>query len=406
MNIRTVTVIGAGGTMGCNISAIFASFGAAKVYMVDVERPINAIDRAIASVRSESIRKNLVPADFSMLEKCVSESDLIFESVVERIDVKKSVAEKCAPYIKEGAFLCTGTSGLSITEIANSLPEKVRSKYFGMHFFNPPYNMPLCEIIKTNYSLDEDIAFICDYLKKVLFRTVVVCKDKPAFLANRIGFYFINRALQLAQENKEFGGLDYIDSIFGQFTGRLMAPCNTADFVGLDIHKAIVDNVLHNTNDYSHDSFVLPQFVQELISEGKMGRKTKEGLFKLQINDDGTKLPLVYDIKTKEYRIKNKNRFMFAEKMKMYLQNGDYELAFNALIVDDSREAQICKNLLQEYIEYSIFVGKEVCDDISYIDDAMATGFNWCPPLALSNVLFKTNYPTKYDYRSFFRAGK
>lgn len=406
MEIKTVTVIGAGGAMGCNISAIFASFGNAKVYMLDIEKPFNAVDRAVASVRAESIRKNLIPADFSMIEQCVKESDLVFESVVERIDVKKDVAIKCAEFVKDGAFICTGTSGLSITDIANSLPIEIRNKYFGVHFFNPPYSMPLCEIIKTKYSLDRDITALKGYLTSVLMRTVVVCKDRAAFLANRIGFQFINRALQLAELNAELGGLDYIDAIFGQFTGRLMAPCNTADFVGLDIHKAIVDNLLNNTDDYLHDSFALPQFVQELINERKLGRKTKEGLFKLQINEDGTKVPLVYDIKAKEYRIKNKFRFGFAEKMKQFLQNGDYRLAFNALIEDDSREANICKELLKEYVDYSLFVGKEVCDDISYIDDAMATGFNWCPPLALSNVLFGTNYITRYDYRSLFKAGK
>ena len=406
LDIKTVTVIGAGGAMGCNISAIFASFGNAKVYMLDIEKPEAAVDRAVKSVRAESIRKNLIPADFSMLEQCVKESDLVFESVVERIDVKKDVANKCVQYLKDDALICTGTSGLSITEIADPLPKQFKNRYFGVHFFNPPYSMPLCELIKTEHSLDKDVEPLKSYLENVLFRTVVVCKDKPAFLANRIGFQFINRAFQLAGENADQGGLDYIDAIFGTFTGRLMAPCNTADFVGLDVHKAIVDNLLKNTNDFMHESFVLPDYVQELINEGKLGRKAKAGLFKLQINEDGTKIPLVYDIKTKEYRVKNKYNFGFANKLRAYLQNGDYQLAFDALKNDNSKEGLICKQLLKEYVDYSLFVGKEVCDDISYIDDAMATGFNWCPPLALSNVLFGTNYPTKYDYRSFFKAGK
>ena len=406
MKINTVTIIGAGGAMGCNISAIFASFGDAKVYMLDIEKPEVAIDRAIKSVRAESVRKNLIPADFSMLDQCVKESDLVFESVVERIDIKKDVANKCIPYLKDGALLCTGTSGLSITEIADSLPKQFRSRFFGVHFFNPPYSMSLCELIKTEYSSGNDVESLRLYLENELFRTVVVCKDKPAFLANRIGFQFINRALQLAGENADRGGLDYVDAIFGMFTGRLMAPCNTADFVGLDVHKAIVDNLLKNTDDFMHDSFVLPEYVQELINNGELGRKAKAGLFKLQINEDGTKIPFVYDIKTKEYRVKNKYNFEFANKMKAYLQNGDYLLAFNTLKNDSSKEGLICKKMLKEYVDYSLFVGKEVCDDISYIDDAMATGFNWCPPLALSNVLFGTNYPTKYDYRSFFKAGK
>lgn len=256
------------------------------------------------------------------------------------------------------------------------------------------------------YSLDKDVRSLKEYLENALLRTVVVCKDKPAFLANRIGFQFINRALQLAAEKADIGGIDYIDAIFGTFTGRLMAPCNTADFVGLDVHKAIVDNLQKNTNDFMNASFFIPKYVQTLIDEGKLGRKAKSGLFKLQINEDGSKIPLVYDINTKKYRVKNKYSFDFANKMREYFQNGDYQFAFDILRNDVSEEGLICKKLLKEYIDYSLFVVKEVCDDISYVDDAMAMGFNWCPPLSLSNILFETNYPAKYDFRSFFKVGK
>ena len=406
MMIKTVTVIGAGGTMGSNISAIFASFGNAKVYMLDIEKPVGAVEKAIKSVRSESIRNHLVPMDFSMLKECVEESDLVFESVVERIDIKKDVANKCANYLKPNAFLCTGTSGLSVNEIASSLPDTIRSRYYGVHFFNPPYSLTLCELIKSGYSKAEDIVFLKKYLHEQLLRTVVVCRDKPAFIGNRIGFQFINSALQLADEYSSKGGLDYIDAIFGQFTGRMMAPCNTADFVGLDVHKAIMDNLRENVEDYEDKSFVLPGYIEELVKDKKLGRKSGAGLFKLQINDDGTKTPFVYDIETRQYRPKSKYKFDFAESMKLHLQNGDYELAFRSLLKDQSLEAEICKKLLKRYIDYSLFVGREVCDDISSADDAMATGFGWCPPLALSNALFGTDYPTKYDYRSFFKAVK
>lgn len=406
MQIKTVTVIGANGTMGANISAIFASFGNAKVYMVDLEKSDAAIERAVKSVRAESIRKNLISENYSSLERCIKESDLVFESVVENIDIKKEITEKASKWLNKDAYFCTGTSGLSINEISNSLPKELRHKYFGVHFFNPPYSMTLCELIKTNESKQEDIVFLKKYLESKLLRTVVVCDDKPAFLGNRIGFQFINSALLLAEKHQDEGGLDYVDSIFGPVTGRLMAPCNTADFVGLDVHKAIIDNLYRNTNDYQKQSFVIPSYVLELVVNKKLGRKTKEGLFKLIINEDGSKVPLVYDIKTKTYRNKNKYSFVFLEKMKEHIKNGDYELAFNVLKNDNSKEAIICKEMLKMYVDYSIYVSKEVCGDIFSADDAMATGFGWCPPLALSNVLFDTNYPTKYDYRSFFKAVK
>ena len=162
--INVVTVLGAAGTMGSNISAIFASFGNAKVYMLDIEKSDKAVERAVKSVRAESIRKNLIPADYSMLEQCIRESDLVFESVVENIEIKKDVTQKASKWLKDGAYFCTGTSGLSINEISKVLPEAFRSKYFGIHFFNPPYSMTLCELIKTELSKDEDVAFLNDYL--------------------------------------------------------------------------------------------------------------------------------------------------------------------------------------------------------------------------------------------------
>lgn len=408
LNIKTVTVVGANGVMGANACAMFASFGNAKVYMIsrDIQKSRNAINKATKAVRAESIKCNLVACDYSDITRCVRESDLVFESVTEDLLVKKSITDLIGKSANDSVIIATGTSGLSINEIASVLPDKLQSRYFGMHFFNPPYSMPLLELIPTSGCKSDLVFNIKQYLECKLFRTVIVCKDKPAFVANRIGFQFLNRSLQLAEKYKKEGGIDYIDAIFGSFTGRTMKPCKTIDFVGLDVHKAIVDNLLLNTRDSKSNSFVLPSFVEELISQGKLGVKTGEGLYKTDIGADGKKTDNVFSLIEKKYIPARHYSFEFANKMIAYFQNGDYQLAFNTLINDNSVEGLICKQLLKEYVDYSLFVGKEVCDDISYIDDAMATGFNWCPPLALSNVLFGTNYPTKYDYRSFFKAGK
>ena len=101
-----------------------------------------------------------------------------------------------------------------------------------------------------------------EYLSNKLIRTVVEVKDSPAFLGNRIGFQFINEALRYAERFKDNGGIDYIDAILGSFTGRSMAPLTTSNFVGLDVHKAIVDNIYEDTHDHAHETFVLPEFVQ------------------------------------------------------------------------------------------------------------------------------------------------
>ena len=433
MKIQTVTVIGANGTMGTNVAGIFASFGNTKTYMVSrsIEKSEAAIVNAGKSVRAESITANMIPVDYDSLEACVAESDLVFESVAENMDIKKDIMQRVANTAKKDAIICSGTSGLSITALAECLPEELRKNCFGVHMFNPPYNLTLCELIPTAYSDKAVQAELKDYLKNVLFRALVEVKDSPAFLGNRIGFQFINETIQYAEKYQDNGGIDYIDGILGGFTGRAMSPLDTADFVGLDVHKAIVDNLYENTNDYAHDTFVLPQYAQELIKEGKLGRKAKDGLYKMVKTEDGNKYLTVYDIKTGQYRVKEKYDFSFAKAMREALQNGDYQQAFTALLEDESPEAKLCVEFLLKYIVYALHIVKDLSDSVHAVDIAMATGFNWCPPLAMADalstvtdlkqlmqerldtkllnqvnvdVIMKAVEPSKYDYRRFFKA--
>lgn len=435
MEIKVVTVVGANGTMGTNVAGIFASFGATKVYMVsrDIEKSKKAMQHAVKSVRAESILENMIAADYSMLEQCVKESDLVFESVVENIQVKEEITSRIGKVLPPDVILCSGTSGLSITKLAECLPVNVRKNYIGIHMFNPPYNMVLCELISTKYTDKTMVQDIKSYLTKKLLRTVVEVKDSPAFLANRIGFQFINEAMQYAEKYQYNGGIDYIDSILGTFTGRSMAPLVTANFVGLDVHKAIVDNLYENTCDYAHDSFCLPEFINELIENGKLGKKSGEGLYKVEHYENGYKKFLVYDISTRTYREKITYAFPFAKKMNEDLRQGDYEAAMEGLVSNHAVEAELCLRFLLSYILYSLHTAETVGDDISSADDVMATGFNWCPPMAMAMALAKVAdlrklfqerfshenvndemidrllekiETSKYDYRLYFKSEK
>ena len=434
MDIRTVTVVGATGTMGANVAGLFASFGNAKVYCVgrDIEKVKKTIPRIVKSVKADAIVKNLVPADFSMLEQCVIESDLVFESSTEDIKIKKEIAIQVAKKLQPHAVSCTGSSGLSITEIANCYPNGLKEHFFGVHMFNPPYSMLLCELTPTSFSDPQMHAELKEYLSKKLIRTVVEVKDSPAFLGNRIGFQFINEALRYAERFKDNGGIDFIDAILGSFTGRSMAPLVTADFVGLDVHKAIVDNIYENTNDYARETFVLPEFVQKLIDEKKLGRKSGGGLYQRVKYENGFIRQTVLDINTGLYRDVIPYAFPFADKMKKYIAEGDYQKAFERLANNHSLEAGICRYFLLDYIVYSLYAAKEVGYTIEAADDVMATGFNWCPPLAmyqalstiadvpalirenLPDVCKKINVdellaevkPSTYDYRRYFKSGR
>lgn len=433
ITIKTVTVVGANGTMGSNISGIFASFGHAKVYMVsrDIEKSKQAIAKAQKSVRAESISQNMVPADYSMLDECVRESDLVFESTAENLELKIEITGRIAKALRRDAIACTGSSGLSITRLAECLDGDCRGHYMGIHMFNPPYHMTLCEVISTKYTDRALLEEVKEYLQRVLLRTVVEVKDSPAFLGNRIGFQFINEALQYADRYRDSGGIDYIDAILGPFTGRAMAPLTTADFVGLDVHKAIVDNVYANTEDYAHETFRLPSFVQTLIDGGRLGRKSGAGLYKMEISESGVKRLTVYDIGLGVYRDKIRYEFPFVNQMTRKLRNGDYADAFAGLIENRSAEARLCLEFLLKYVVYALVAANEVGYGIHSADDVMATGFNWCPPLAmigaLSTVtdvktlirerlapsvtqsvdldaLFEKVEPSKYDYRIYFKS--
>ena len=440
LDIRTVTIIGANGTMGRNIAAIFASFGNASVYLVSrtLEKSIQAKGRAYQSVRAESVKERMEPRDYSQLEECVEKSDLIFEACAESWEVKQGIhqmvsaaLENMPKKIAQDKIVCSGTSGLSITSIAELYSEEIRPHVIGMHFFNPPYQMTLCELTATSYTDRERFSEIFDYTKRVLYRTTVEVKDSPAFLGNRIGFQFINEAMQLAEKYKYNGGIDYIDAILGPFTGRAMAPLVTANFVGLDVHKAIVDNLYENTEDFSHQSFVFPEYAEELVRNGRLGRKAGAGLYKTVLHDSGVKLHQVYDIENGYYRETMSYKFPFVEQMISFLQDGDYKDAVRVLENNFSAEAEVCLQELLRYILYSLHAAEAVGYQIHAADDVMAAGFNWCPPLALIEALggketvkalcreridtfwlsqdkqehlLEQAEPSRYDFRRFIRA--
>lgn len=433
MDIHTITVIGANGTMGCNIAGIFASFGNCKVYMVgrDISTVENAALKAALSVRGDSILRNLIPKDYSQLSQCIQDSELIFESIVEDLQVKREINYKIAKNVQPWQIVCTGTSGLSIENLAGCFTEEMKQRYLGVHFFNPPYNMTLCEIIPGKYTDRELVKELRNYMEQVLVRTTVEVKDTPAFLGNRIGFQFINQAMQYAEKYKYNGGIDYIDAILGPFTGRSMPPIETADFVGLDIHKAIVDHIHMNTNDYAKDSFVLPEYADRIIQAGNLGRKAGKGLYQSVEKEAGERKKYVYDILKGEYREVYHYSFPFAEDMILELRNGNYGEAFESLKNNQSEEAKLCMRFILDYIVYALAITDEIGGIPSDADDVMAAGFHWIPPLAFVEALggrtetrklsqkylsekilnkiglerlFRQVDQSKYDYRKYLRA--
>lgn len=412
MKINVVTVIGANGTLGIGVSSMFASFGNAKVYMLarSLEKAQTAIEKAGLAVKANSIKENMEACTYADMERCLKESDLVIETIVEDFNKKEEIHKQISKYINKNAVCASVTSGISINKLATCYEAEKAKRFIGLHFFNPPYSLQLLELIaseKTDKNMEEELK---DYLVKVLHRKVIKTKDEAGFLANRIGFQFINQAMQYAEQYKQEGGIDYIDTILGCFTGRNMSPLHTADFVGLDVHKAIVDNIYENTNDYAHSTFILPNYTNNLIKEGKLGDKTEEGLYKINENK-------VFDIQTNKYRDIKDYNIPFIDKVIEKFKVADYKEGIQIILQDNSKEAKICREFLINYIIYSIRISNEVAEGIYDCDIAMAEGFNWIPPYALAQVMgeeyikkilpedvLKYKIQSKYPYEKFLKA--
>lgn len=422
MNINRITVVGANGTLGIGVSSIFASFGDAKVYMVarSIEKARDSVSKAAKAVKAYSICSNLIPETYENIQKCIEDSDLIIETIVEEYDKKEEIHKLINKYMRKDSIASTVTSGISINKISKCYNEENRNRFMGLHFFNPPYNLQLCELIPAKETSKHKVKEVEQYLTEVLNRKVIITKDEAAFLANRIGFHFINKAMQYAKKYENEGGIDYIDAILGCFTGRNMPPLATADFVGLDVHKAIVDNIYENTNDYEHESFKLIEYVEDLVKQGMLGDKSNGGLYRLDRKQ-------VFDIKTKKYREVKEYRINFIENVIEKFKNAEYEEGIRIILEDNSKEAKICAEFLINYITYALLTEKEVAKSVYDCDIAMAEGFNWIPPYALIEIigenkckalmrkrwkgnkeiieeLFKREIKSKYQYEKYLKA--
>ena len=154
----------------------FIWWGACLYVSRTKEKSEEAINRAAKSVRADAIKQNMEAKDYSDLAECISNSDLLFESIAENEELKKNFLKEAVKHISDHTIICSGTSGLSIDEMAEVLPPQYRGNFVGMHFFNPPYNMPLCELIGSEYVEKEKLEEIKKYLENILLERLLSSK--------------------------------------------------------------------------------------------------------------------------------------------------------------------------------------------------------------------------------------
>ncbi len=431
--MKTVTLLGANGTMGAGSAAILASFGGMKVHMLarTIEKAQEGIDKAVASVRSGIIKDRMIPGTYDDLEKCVAESDWVFELVAENYETKLPLNERIAKARRPGTLVSTVSSGLSIEKLASVFDEDGKKYYYGTHFFNPPYKLVLCELITHPANDPAYTRELGRFLEEKLVRHVIYCNDRPGFAGNRIGFQFMNEAAIFAEKHQDRGGIFWIDQMLSGYTGRAMSPLATADLVGLDVHKAIVDNIYEFTNDAAHETFKLPAYMQKLIDKGHLGNKAGKGLYQREKNAEGRTVVKVYNIAKDEYEAAPQLDLTFKQQAASLIREADYRGYADLLKTATGADADLVRYFIARYISYSLSLVPDVTD-MAGADGAMGFGFNWVPASAWIDLLGgvdetkrfieKTGLAVpdhmntlsgtsvyslkgKLDYRQLFRAG-
>ena len=368
-----IAVLGSG-TMGGQIAAHFANLGF-EVVMFDtsheaISKSLNMMKKLkptpLASQSVIGLIKTSTYDTMDVLSKC----DFIIESVVENLDIKKQLFSNIAPYVNDNAVLVTNTSGLSIQKIAEHSPESLRSRIFGVHFFNPPRYLPLVELIRTSFSDEKLLHKAEGFITSALGKEVVYAKDSPAFIANRIGVFSFLAVLKHA-ENFSLSA-DTVDALTGKRVGRpASATFRTLDVVGLDVMSNVVKNIYENAKDDPWvELFKLPDWIDNLIAEGSLGSKTKKGIYE-KIGKD----IYVYDPASDQYRLSDKT--ISAEVKKILKENGNIENSLLTLSKSDDPQAQFLWSVHRDVFHYACYQLEHVAETVRCVDLALKSGFAW-----------------------------
>jgi 3-hydroxyacyl-CoA dehydrogenase len=394
--INRVAILGAG-TMGARIAAHFANAGVPS-YLLDIvptDTPPGAgtaVRNKIAAAGLDAARKSK-PAAFmdSSLARLVTvgnfdddlkklaEVDWIIEAVVENLEIKRALLRKVEAIRKPGTIITTNTSGLPVGKIAEGFSDDFRRAWFGTHFFNPPRYMRLLEIIPTadaDGSLIDAVSHFCDVH---LGKGVVLAKDTPNFIGNRIGTFSVLNVMRLMQEMDL--SIEDVDALTGQAVGwPKSATFRTIDLVGMDILGHVVSNMTANVHD-ERSELRLPGFFSEMLQRKWLGDKTRGGFYKKAKGAEGSEDErLALDWKTLEYHPRQKPKFAALEMAKNVEDTGArlrMLLGLEGAPQKGDKAGAFLWSALCDLWTYSANRVPEISDSIVEIDRAMRLGFNW-----------------------------
>jgi len=391
-SIKKVAVLGASGTVGSLTGGILAQENL-QVYFLS--RTFNGAEKglakAIAQARSEIISKNIICGDYNQhLKKALKDADWVIEAVAENLEIKRELYKRIEKFLKPDTIISSTTSSLPLDALAQGRTELFRKNFLSTHFYNPPGKMLACEIAATDRTEPHLFDFMKNFLKTKLHREVIPVKNIAGFAGNRVAFLLFSKITELVTEY----GAEMTDYLIGPYTGRLMPPLATLDLVGLDIHKAIIQNLNANTSDELHKGFILPGYINKMIDNGLLGNKTKAGFYKKL---EGERLSY-YDPHSGQYTPAVKPHIGFVEHAKNLIHLGMYQQAFDVIKTATGREAEIVRDILCTYISYAYNRIGEVTDHqmgIEGIDKVMSAGYHWAPPSLIVNLLGGKNEVVK-----------
>ncbi|MFU1793093.1 3-hydroxyacyl-CoA dehydrogenase/enoyl-CoA hydratase family protein [Paenibacillus azoreducens] len=396
--IRKAAVIGSG-IMGSGIAAHLANVGISCLLLDVVPKQLTE-EEAVKGLTLENpaVRNRLALSAIAKLAKTkpaplydnsfasritagnleddlskLAQVDWIIEVVVENLEVKKGLLQKIESVWTPGTIVSSNTSGISINDMAASCGDEFKEHFMGTHFFNPPRYMKLLEIIPGEHTRPELVSFMKGFCEKVLGKGVVLAKDTPNFIGNRIGTYGLLVTLKEMTENGFT--VEEVDAVTGPAMGRpKSATFRTLDLVGLDTFVHVADNVYNHVLSESEKSiFAVPPMLQTMVEKGWLGEKSGQGFYVKKKVSGGSEI-LSLDLTSMEYVPQKKPKSASLEAAK--LAKGAKEKT-KALLAANDRYSKLAWDILKQVLVYSAEKVGEIADSIQEIDDAMKWGFSW-----------------------------
>ena len=393
--IRKVAVLGSG-LMGSGIACHLAGVGL-DVMMLDIvpfdltedqkknpkerNRIVNAaLDTAIKSkpapLYDKAFASRITTGNFDDDMPKIAECDWIIEVVVERLDIKQQVFEKVEKYRKLGTLISSNTSGIPINMMAAGRSDDFRKHFCGTHFFNPVRYMRLLEIIPTTETDPSVIDFFMQYGDRTLGKQTVLCKDTPAFIANRVGVYAMAKIYQLTTE---IGlTIEDVDALTGPPMGRpKTGTFKLGDLVGHDTASNVIKGIKTNCpNDEQASSFEIPKYQQFLLDNKFLGNKSGQGFYKRTAEKDasGRPISLALNLETLEYAPSERSKLASLSVAK---QIEELPNRLRALFKHSDKGGELVRRSLSGLFAYVSNRVPEISDSLYAIDDALRAGFAW-----------------------------